>query len=118
MNPAGPRVYADFHNADSQGRVRLNCSGTLEDLSRQHIELRDGLRLTLYADDLDAEGQLDELLADGVVTYSADEHCWVASVDWSAIRHTSENRTPNAPMASTRLPSAPPVDSKTPQTMK
>lgn len=51
---ATPLVYADFHNADAQGRLRLNCVGTLEDLAQQKIELRDGLLLTLYADDVDA----------------------------------------------------------------
>ena len=54
------KVYADFHNADPQGRLRLNCVGTLEDLAQQHIELREGLPLTLYSDDLDDKGQLDE----------------------------------------------------------
>ena len=24
-----PRVFADFHNADAKGRVRLNCAGTV-----------------------------------------------------------------------------------------
>jgi hypothetical protein len=37
-----PRVFADFHNADAQGRLRLNCIGTLEDLASQNIELQDG----------------------------------------------------------------------------
>ncbi len=91
-----PRVYADFHNADPQGRLRLNCVGTMEDLSRQHIELHDGLLLTLYADDLDDKGQLDELLADGVVGHSEDECCWVATIDWSALRHASDDRRASA----------------------
>jgi hypothetical protein len=69
-----PRVYADFHNADAIGRLRLNCVGTMEDLARQGIALREGLPLTLYSDDLDAEGRLDELLADGVVSFSEEEH--------------------------------------------
>jgi len=86
------KVYADFHNADAHGRLRLNCVGTLEDLSRQRIELHEGLLLTLYADDLDDKGRLDELLADGVVGYSEDEHGWVATIDWSAIRHASDDR--------------------------
>jgi hypothetical protein len=85
-----PKVYADFHNADSQGRLRLNCAGTLEDLARQHINLREGLSLTLYADDLDGRGQPAELLADGTVSFSAEEQCWVAAIDWGAIRHVSE----------------------------
>jgi hypothetical protein len=87
-----PKVYADFHNADAKGRIRLNCIGTLEDLSQQQVQLRDGLVLTLYADDLDDEGQLDELLIDGVVSFSEEEHCWVAAIDWGAIRHASDGR--------------------------
>jgi hypothetical protein len=84
-----PRIYADFHNADSLGRLRLNCVGTVEDLSQQQVELREGLLLTLYSDDLDDTGQLDELLVDGIVSFSEDEHCWVAVIDWAAIRHAS-----------------------------
>ena len=87
---ATPRVYADFHNADSQGRLRLNCVGTIEDLARQQIELRDGLGLTFYSDDLDEKGAFDKLLVDGVVSFSQEEECWVATIDWSAIRHGSD----------------------------
>lgn len=84
-----PRIYADFHNADSQGRIRLNCTGTVEDLSQQKVELREGLVVTLYSDDLDDKGQLDELLVDGVVSFSQEEHCWVAAIDWGTIHHAS-----------------------------
>jgi hypothetical protein len=85
-----PKIYADFHNADSSGRLRLTCVGTLEDLSRQQVELREGLTLTLYSDDLDDKGDLDELLIEGVASFSKEEHCWVAAVDWDAIRHASD----------------------------
>jgi hypothetical protein len=99
-----PKVYADFHNADPSGRLRLTCVGTLEDLSRQQVELREGLTLTLYSDDLDDKGDADELLIEGVVSFSKEEHCWVASIDWDTIRHASEvsrtNGTPHS--ASTR----------------
>jgi hypothetical protein len=84
-----PTIYADFHNADRHGRLRLNCVGTTEDLSRQQIELREGLVLTFYSDDSDSHGKLDELLVDGVVSFSEDEHCWVASIDWNAVHHPS-----------------------------
>jgi len=83
-------VYADFHNADSQGRLRLNCVGTIEDLARQQIELREGLTLTFYSDDLDDDGALDKLLVDGIVSFSEEEDCWVATIDWHAIRHSSD----------------------------
>ena len=108
-----PKVYADFHNADSKGRVRLNCIGTREDLSQQQIELREGLVLTLYSDDLDDKGQLDELLVDGVVSYSEEEHCWVAAIDWPAIRHASDAQGVRANGNSHSSPPAPGEASRT-----
>lgn len=71
-----PTVFADFHNADAQGRLRLNCFGTAADLSSQRITLQDGLGLLLYSEDLQVEGD---------VCFSTDEHLWVAVIDWSAI---------------------------------
>jgi hypothetical protein len=87
---ANPRVYADFQNLDDFNRPRLTCAGTREDLARQAIQLREGLTLTLYMDDADDQGQPDELRAEGVVHYNEAERCWVAAVDWSALRHASE----------------------------
>lgn len=72
-----PRVFADFHNADAQGRLRLNCIGTVEDLAKQQISLEEGQLLTLYSEDLEV---------DGVVRYSEEEKMWVAVIDWDAIR--------------------------------
>jgi len=68
----------------------LNCAGTLTDLKRQGIELREGLALTLYTDDEDDQGQPDELRAEGVVHYNDEAQCWVALVDWAALRHASD----------------------------
>lgn len=72
-----PRIFADFHNADEQGRLRLNCVGTIEDLSRQNIKLQDGHLLTLYSEELEVEG---------VAQYSEQESLWVAAIDWNQIR--------------------------------
>ena len=71
------RIYADFHNADEQGKLRLNCVGTIEDLARYRVELRDGEKLVLYS---------EELEVDGVVQYSDVERLWVAAIDWQQIR--------------------------------
>jgi hypothetical protein len=30
------------------------------------------------------------LLVDGIVSFSEEEDCWVATVDWSAIHHNSD----------------------------
>jgi hypothetical protein len=75
------RVFADFHNADVQGRLRLNCIGTVEDLARQNIELQNGQLLTLYSEDLEVEG---------VVQYSFEESLWVAAIDWDAIEELQD----------------------------
>jgi hypothetical protein len=85
-----PRVYADFQNLDDFYRLKLTCAGTLEDLERQGIQLQEGLVLTFYTDDADDQDRPDELRAEGVVHYDEDGQCWVASIDWAAIRHASD----------------------------
>ena len=72
-----PRVFADFHNADAKGGVRLNCAGTTADLERQGIVLRDGQPLIIYSEELEVEG---------VVHYSEKEKLWTAVIDWNAIQ--------------------------------
>ncbi|BAY15502.1 hypothetical protein NIES21_13190 [Anabaenopsis circularis NIES-21] len=81
-----PRVFADFHNADSQGRLRLNCTGTIEDLARQKIWLQDNLNLVLYSEDLEV---------DGIVQYSHEENVWVAVIDWDKIREQDNISIPD-----------------------
>jgi hypothetical protein len=76
-----PRIFADFQNADPQGRLRLNCIGTIEDLSRQGTKLIDGNNLLIYS---------EELEADAVVSYSDEEKIWVAAIDWDNIREVAE----------------------------
>ena len=72
-----PRIDADFHNADALGRLRLNCRGTLDDLSRRRVTLADGLRVTLSSEDVEAGGE---------VLYSAEEQLWTAVIDWDGVR--------------------------------
>ncbi len=81
---AKPIVFVDFQNADTQGRPRLNCAGTLDDLTHQRITLQDGLALTLYSEDLEV---------DGLVKYSSNENLWVACIDWNEIREVVSEST-------------------------
>jgi hypothetical protein len=87
---APPRVYADFQNIDDANRLRLTCTGTRQDLAHHGIQLHEGLVLTFYSDDADEQGQSDELRVEGRVHYDLEGRCWVASIDWAAIRHASE----------------------------
>ena len=84
-----PRVYADFQSLDDHNRLRLTCAGTMDDLDRMALRLQPGLVLTLYTDDEDAAGHPDELGVEGVVHYDDEQRCWVAAVDWNALRHAS-----------------------------
>ena len=71
------KVFADFHNADVQGRVRLSCVGTIADLKRQGTVLRDGQSLIIYSEELEVEG---------IVHYSEEENLWTAVIDWNTIQ--------------------------------
>ncbi|BAZ15737.1 hypothetical protein NIES4071_76090 [Calothrix sp. NIES-4071] len=75
------KVFADFNNADSQGRLRLNCTGTIEDLARHKVWLKNGQNLILYSEDLEV---------DGVVEYSIEENIWVAVISWDDIRQKED----------------------------
>jgi hypothetical protein len=84
------RVYADFQKLDDDNRLILTCRGTLQDLDRFGIQLREGLRLTLYTDDADDEGRSDELRAEGVLHFDETARRWVATIDWDRLWHASE----------------------------
>ena len=70
-------LYADFNNADPEGRVRLNVAGTLRDLARQGVQLREGMAVFIHD---------EELAADGEAVFSAREGVWAARIDWSLVR--------------------------------
>ncbi len=77
MTKSKPKIFADFQNADRLGRLRLNCVGTVQDLSAQGIQLKDGQEVLLYQEDLQVEG---------TVRYSEEEKIWVAEIDWNVIK--------------------------------
>lgn len=79
---AVPSIFADFTNADPQGRVRLTCVGTTEDLARLGVRLVNGLHITVHDEELETDGE---------VLFSADERIWVAKIDWDAMRHVSRS---------------------------
>ncbi|MCE7985698.1 MAG: hypothetical protein DYG89_31355 [Caldilinea sp. CFX5] len=76
-----PKIYIDFQNADIQGRLRLNCTGTIEDLARQRVVLRPGQTFLLYSEDLEVEG---------TVIYSVEENLWVAVINWDDIHEITQ----------------------------
>jgi len=85
-----PRIYVDFMKTDDQGRLLLTCIGTRRDLETQGIQLRDGLILHVYSDDLDEHGNRDDLVTDGIVRFDPDNRRWVLEIDRDAIRNASD----------------------------
>jgi hypothetical protein len=61
------RVWVDFGKTDDERRLRLTARDTREDLERLGIQLREGLRLEVYSDDLNDAGERDDLIAEGIV---------------------------------------------------
>jgi len=73
-----PTLFADFHNADMQGRIRLNTVGTLEDIEKLKIQLEPGLEVLI-----DNNEGLKVL---GTVQFSNEENIWVAKIDWDNLK--------------------------------
>jgi hypothetical protein len=86
-------IYGDFNNLDDENRIRLTTLGSLSDIARLGIQLREGLALTITADDADDDGNPDDLMADGIIRYNEKEKCWVAQIDWSKVHNRSERET-------------------------
>ena len=73
------KMFADFHNADEQERLRLTCLGTVEDAARLDIRFHEGMILVLSNREVEVES---------TVAWNTEENRWVAAIDWDAIRNT------------------------------
>ena len=78
------KIFADFHNADEQGRLRLTCLGTVENAARLGIRFHEGMTLVLSDEEVEVEG---------TVAWNAEKNRWVAAIDWDAIRNTLHPET-------------------------
>src|SRR5688500_8031248 len=84
-----PRIYADFHGEQSSPRdpartaVPLDTFGTVKDLSNVGVRLRDGARLTIYAD----SDENEDLEADAVAFYARERGLWFAELCDGRIRY-------------------------------
>lgn len=78
------RIYADFNSCDEDGRVWLNCVGSLRDIEPHKEDLKDGLRVLLY---MTGEFEVEaNLIFDGI---------WNGFPDWTTIRYYDEPPGPS-----------------------
>ena len=68
------KIFADFNNGDTSGRVRLNTNGSLSDIHKLGDKFKENIIVLL--DDGDS------LQVFGRVKYSDEEQIWVAEIDW------------------------------------
>lgn len=85
------RVYVDLQKLDVERRAILTTLGTARDLERLGVELREGMVLSFYTDDADADGNADELWSEGTVHFDEGAQHWVAVIDWPNVRHASDD---------------------------
>ena len=90
------RIYVDLNTLSGDGTVQLERRGTFSDLERFRIELRDGLALAFWSDDVDDAGNEDPLLLEGVAHFDREKNRWVATVDADGIRNWSQDRKAGA----------------------
>ena len=83
------KVWADF-NASSKNGLFLNCKGTIDDLARQKIELKDGMELLLWDEDLDENNNPDNLIVQAIAKYNNKLKIWEGVFDWEKMRHESD----------------------------
>jgi hypothetical protein len=61
-----PRIYSDFNGPYQPDYMLLGYVGTLSDLNRQKIVLREGMEVTVYSD----SDEMEDVEMDGIVKFS------------------------------------------------
>lgn len=98
------KIRADFNGLfgtdDGGTPLCLSHGDTANDVNGQPIVLREGLAITAFEPDPDKDGNMDSLIAHGLVIRSPEWlQClgsrWALQVDKRGIYHESENANPN-----------------------
>ena len=74
---------------DEDGHLILTCVGTKNDLEKANITLRKGLSLVFYEDDVDDNGNRDDLVVQGIVDYDEVKARWIAKINYDDIKNIS-----------------------------
>src|SRR5215468_746655 len=87
-------LYADFNGLFGD-LLRLSHSDRRRDAEGNEVFLRAGMVVTAFEDDLDDEGNPDNLIATGVVEQSPhwlarNGSRWVLRIDQNGVRHESD----------------------------
>lgn len=89
-----PRIYVDFNELVEPNLVLLSKEDERIASSGERILLFEGLLISVYMDDLDENGVVDNLIAEGVVERNPQDGWssgvkWCCRIDESGIRNES-----------------------------
>ena len=76
-----PRIYVDFNEMIDTQTVLLSQSDVKRDSSGAEVELREGLAVYLYMDDIGERGAPDPLLAQGLIVRNENAG-WAKAAKW------------------------------------
>jgi hypothetical protein len=90
-----PQFYVDFNELVESDLVALSATDEKLSSTGEEILLQDGLSIDVWSDDLNDEGEPDNLIASGVVERNssygwAKDVKWCCRIDVHGIRHESE----------------------------
>jgi hypothetical protein len=90
------KVWADFNGLFSE-LLCLSHGDTSTDENGAKVQLQAGMKITAYMEDLDEQGNRDDLIASGTVERSPEWlRCkgsrWVLRMDENGVRHESDIR--------------------------
>jgi hypothetical protein len=76
-----PIFYVDFNEMVDANTVLLSVENTKVDASGVTVQLHEGMLISVYMDDLDEYGKIDDLVANGTVVQNTIEG-WGSHVKW------------------------------------
>lgn len=90
-----PRLYVDFNELIDDDLVLLSKSDFKLNSNGETIRLEEGMLVSVYDDDVDANGNQDNLLADGIVERNTfggwtSAAKWLCRINENGIYHESD----------------------------
>lgn len=90
----------DFNELIETDLILLSRDDVRIDVHGHAVSLRDGMEITVFAEDLNGDGDRDDLVADGIVVRNPSDG-WSSQVKWACrinkhgIRHASDRHRVN-----------------------
>lgn len=92
------RIYVDFNEMIENDIVLLSNTDFKEDSNGKIVELKVGMKIKIYMDDINVDGEKDDLIAEGIVDLNTFKYLypwttaakWICRINENGIKHESE----------------------------